>query len=102
MFAWCSQVFHFEHPPLHDPCAVAFVIAPALFDTIPLRVDVETKSELSAGQTVCDIWRQSGKPSNVSVATRMDVGAFWDLMLDAMSKADAKAGPLLEQFSTKN
>lgn len=26
-----QRVFKFEHPPLHDPCAVAFVIAPELF-----------------------------------------------------------------------
>lgn len=25
------QVFHFQDPPLHDPCAVAFVADPALF-----------------------------------------------------------------------
>ena len=24
-------VFKFPHPPLHDPCAVAYVIAPELF-----------------------------------------------------------------------
>lgn len=33
-----------------------------------MRVDVETLSELSAGQTVCDVWHQSSKPKNVYVA----------------------------------
>jgi len=33
-----------------------------------MRVDIETVSELSAGQTVCDVWHQSTKPKNVSVA----------------------------------
>lgn len=33
-----------------------------------MRVDVETVSELSAGQTVCDVWHQSSKPKNVHVA----------------------------------
>lgn len=33
-----------------------------------MRVDIETVSELSAGQTVCDIWHQSSKPKNVGVA----------------------------------
>lgn len=33
-----------------------------------MRVDIETISELSAGQTVCDVWHQSKKPKNVSVA----------------------------------
>ncbi len=26
------RVFKFEHPPLHDPVAVAYVIAPQLFE----------------------------------------------------------------------
>ena len=39
--------------PLHDPCAVAFVIAPELFTTRLMRVDIETSSPLSAGQTAC-------------------------------------------------
>lgn len=46
------EVFNFEHPPLHDPCAVAYAIAPQLFETRTMRVDIETKSELSLGQTV--------------------------------------------------
>ena len=33
-----------------------------------MRVDVETVSDLSAGQTVCDVWHQSSKPKNVGVA----------------------------------
>ncbi|CAI5516904.1 unnamed protein product [Closterium sp. Naga37s-1] len=41
------EVFGFQHPPLHDPCALAFVIAPSLFKTEHLRVDIETKSEVS-------------------------------------------------------
>ena len=56
-----KEVFAFEHPPLHDPCAVAYVLAPNIFRVRELRVDVETKSELGAGQTVCDVWRQ-GQP----------------------------------------
>eukprot|EP00959_Pyramimonas_sp_CCMP1952_P289706 6059063-Pyramimonas_sp.AAC.1 len=75
------------------------VIAPSLFDTTRLRVDVETKSELGAGQTVCDIWKQSGKPANASVATRMHVDSFWDLMMDALSAADANADPRLREVS---
>ena len=72
------------------------VISPELFETTSLRVDVETKSELGAGQTVCDIWKQSGKPANVRVATKMDVARFWDMMLESLSEADANADPRLQ------
>jgi inosine-uridine nucleoside N-ribohydrolase len=54
-----------------------------------MRVDIETSSALSAGQTVCDVWGMSKLPANCSVATSLDVDAFWDLMLEALVVADA-------------
>jgi inosine-uridine nucleoside N-ribohydrolase len=53
-----------------------------------MRVDIETVSPLSAGQTVCDIWHQSRLPKNCRVATSMDVPAFWKLMLGALQRAN--------------
>jgi inosine-uridine nucleoside N-ribohydrolase len=67
-------VFKFPDPPLHDPCAVAYAAAPELFTAEKMRVDVETASMLSAGQTVCDVWRQTGRPENVHVCM---VGALF-------------------------
>ena len=54
-----------------------------------MRVDIECASELSAGQTVCDVWRQSTRPVNCRVARGVDVDAFWELMLGAVDAADA-------------
>ncbi|DBB11457.1 hypothetical protein WJX82_006709 [Trebouxia sp. C0006] len=88
-----KTVFKFDNPPLHDPCAVAYVIAPEMFQVELMRVDIETISELSAGQTVCDVWHQSSKPKNVSVAQSMDVSKFWDLMINAL-KAANEVSPL--------
>ena len=84
-----KDVFAFEHPPLHDPCAVAYALRPDLFTVKSLRVDVETTSSISAGQTVCDIWRQSGKEPNAEVCVAMNVEKFWEMMCDAVDKADA-------------
>ncbi|KAF8061292.1 iunH [Scenedesmus sp. PABB004] len=86
------DVFGFDAgPPLHDPCAVAAVIAPELFEFETMRVDIETTSPLSAGQTVCDVRHVSKAPRNCRVARRMDVAAFWELMLAAVDAADAVA-----------
>lgn len=38
-----------------------------MLQTELLRVDIETASTLSAGQTVCDIWGQSRLPKNCTV-----------------------------------
>ncbi len=56
-------------------------------------MDIETQSALSFGQTVCDVWAQSGKPPNCRVAVAVDVPAFWELMLAAVDKAD-RVSPL--------
>lgn len=71
------------------------VCMPDLCWTLPqfehIRVDIETCSSLSAGQTVCDVWHQSKLPKNCRVAMKMDVDKFWELMLAAIEAADAAA-----------
>lgn len=51
-------------------------------------MDIETSSNLTAGQTVCDVWRQSERPSNCYVGQKMDVDKFWDTMIAAIEVAD--------------
>lgn len=83
------DVFAMPDPPLHDPLAVAYVLAPHLFKLRLLRVDVELVSPLTAGQTVMDVWGSSGRTPNVYVAQDVDVAAFWDLLFAALRLADA-------------
>ena len=95
-----KRVFRFDDPPLHDPCAVAYVLAPEIFtDVEHLRVDIEVASALSAGQTVVDVWGATGKKPNAYVCMKMDVDKFWDLMLDSVEKA-AAASPLMGRTKT--
>ncbi|KAK2080338.1 hypothetical protein QBZ16_000191 [Prototheca wickerhamii] len=86
-----KEVFGFDNPPLHDPCAVAYVIAPELFKVSFLRVDVETRSDLSAGQTVTDLRKTTGRAPNTHVCLAMDVEGFWALMLSSLATADASS-----------
>jgi hypothetical protein len=83
------DVFGFAHPPLHDPCAVLLAARPALFETRHLRVDIETAGALTAGAAVIDVYGSSDKPRNAIVAEKMDVPAFWDVMIEAIARADA-------------
>lgn len=84
-----QTLFRMPDPPLHDPCAVAYVLHPELFECQLMRVDVETSSELTVGATCCDIYGFSNKRKNVLVALKMDVEKFWQLMLQAFHKANA-------------
>ena len=82
-----KQVFGFDHPPLHDPCAVAYVIAPELFSVEHHYVCVEMNNPVSYGQTIVDVWKQSSEKDNVEICVSMDTEKFWDLMIDAIRKA---------------
>lgn len=87
-----STYFGFDRgPPLHDPCAVAYVIDPDLFKSETIRVDVETKSDLAAGQTICDRHNLQKKRKNATVCHEMEVAKFWDLILDVIRRVEGVA-----------
>jgi len=81
-------VFDFVDPPLHDPCAVAYVINPSLFKTKEMHVDIVTGDSMCAGRTACDVHGVLRKPVNATVALAIDVPQFWKLMLAAVSEAN--------------
>ncbi|MGV8929550.1 MAG: nucleoside hydrolase [Brevundimonas sp.] len=41
-------------PPVHDPCPVAWLLRPDLFQLAPCRIAVETESELTRGHTAVE------------------------------------------------
>lgn len=58
--------------------------------------DIETVSELSAGQTVCDVWHQSNKPKNAHVVKVCFPGVTMVLLLHHMLVAENERGGVLE------
>jgi purine nucleosidase len=75
------RVEGFSAPPVHDPCAVAHVIDPAVMATRPARVDIELTGTHTLGMTVTDF--ASAEP-NALVATDLDRAGFWDLVVEAL------------------
>lgn len=78
--------------PLHDPCAVAYVINPELFQMKEMTVEIETKSEFCDGRTVCDVYNKFKKKKNALVAVDIEVGKFWPLVFEAWLICDKKSG----------
>ena len=95
----------FDNPPVHDPCAVAYVIDPTVVETVSVPVSVELAGTLTRGRTVADLRAfgaalASGVPGGgaapeasaadaactTSVATRLDVDRFWDLVVDSVER----------------
>ena len=78
--------YGFPGGPLHDPCAVAYLLEPELFSGRRVHVDVETESALCLGQTVVDWWgKRTGQP-NALVIDRVDADKVYALILDCLRR----------------
>jgi purine nucleosidase len=69
-----------EPHALHDPCVIAYLLAPELFAGCKVNVTVETQSELTFGATVVD-WREvSGRDVNANVLHTVDADGVFALL----------------------
>jgi purine nucleosidase len=72
--------------PLHDPCVIAYLLAPKLFTLRPCAISVETASDLTRGHTAVefrkDYW---GVPYNASWVSHINAKGVFD-MLEAAFK----------------
>jgi pyrimidine-specific ribonucleoside hydrolase len=73
----------FPGTPLHDPCAVAYVIKPELFITKPYHVDIECHGKFTTGMTLADRRPWSNKIPNVTACLDLDRKGFIDLIIEA-------------------
>ncbi|MFI8930947.1 nucleoside hydrolase [Streptomyces sp. NPDC053474] len=76
----------FEHPPVHDPCAVAYVIDPSVMTVRKAPVDIELTGTLTLGMTVADFRAPAPADCHTQVAVDLDHGRFWDLVVDALER----------------
>jgi len=87
-----SAKYGFEGAPLHDPCTVAYLLAPALFAFKRCNVSVETGSELTMGHTAVDFWHVTDKPANTQWAHGVDADGFFDLLTDCLDRYRTEEG----------
>lgn len=76
----------FDFPPVHDPCAVAYVIDPSVMTTRRVPLDVELTGTLTLGMTVADFRAPAPADCTTSVAVDLDHQKFWDLIVDALER----------------
>lgn len=73
-----------EGAPLHDPCTVAWLLRPDLFETQNCWVGVETQGEYTQGMTVVDRYKLSGKEPNTTFIKGIDRIGFVDLLVQSL------------------
>lgn len=84
------SLWGFPAAPVHDPVAVARVIAPEVVRCVAANVVVELHGEHTRGATVVDRFGVTGREPNAQVALELDHGAFWALVVDAVARLGAR------------
>ncbi len=72
--------------PLHDPLVPAWLIAPELFTSEHIHVEVECASELCLGQTVGDFWGRTQNKPNADVVMKVDADGFFALLGERLAR----------------
>ena len=89
MAQWLEFFYRFHREigypgaPLHDPVAVAALIAPELFEMEEMYVEVETGGSYCRGATVGDRYHLTGKAPNAKVILGLDREGFVDLLTES-------------------
>lgn len=81
-----SHKYGTEGAPLHDPCTIAWLLAPEIFLSKKCNVEVETNSELTMGHTAVDFWHVTGRPVNADWLYRVDAEAFFELLYERLAR----------------
>jgi purine nucleosidase len=72
--------------PLHDPCTVAWLLKPELFEGKRCNLTIETESELTMGHTAIDFWHVTDRPHNVTWMHRVDADGFYELLVERLER----------------
>ncbi|WP_338662837.1 nucleoside hydrolase [Pararoseomonas sp. SCSIO 73927] len=75
-----------EGHPLHDPCAVAWLVRPELFHAAPAHASVDTGPGPARGRTHIDRWGRGGGAPNVTLAEALDADGFFALLGERLAR----------------
>jgi len=81
-----SHKYGTEGAPLHDPCTIAWLLDPALFEGKQCSVEIESVSELTMGHTAVDFWHVTDRPRNVNWLHKVNPEGFFELLVDRLGR----------------
>ena len=71
-----SEKYGSDGAPLHDPCTIAYLLKPELFEGKMCNVEVETESPLTIGHTAVDFWGVTNRNRNVNWLYQLDTDGY--------------------------
>jgi pyrimidine-specific ribonucleoside hydrolase len=81
---------HWPGTPIHDACAIAWLIAPGIFESKKVHVEIDLDGEWTFGATVVDYTGESGLAPNAQVVFDVDRDRFEDMLLEACKSYESE------------
>jgi inosine-uridine nucleoside N-ribohydrolase len=81
-----SRRLGFSGAPLHDPCAIAWLIRPDLFTWRDCFVAIDLGPGPCRGRTVIDRWDRLDRPHNARVLETLDADGFFALLTECLAR----------------
>ncbi len=81
-----AEKYASEGAPLHDPCTIAWLLKPELFEGKACNVCVETQSELTLGHTAVDFWHVTDRPINTNWIYGVDADGYYELITERLAR----------------
>lgn len=78
------EIVGWDAPPVHDPCPVAWLLKPDLFELASCRIAVETDSELTRGHTAVEFRQPVAKSLPHRWAMTVDADGVFELITGAV------------------
>lgn len=78
------RLAHDESSPLHDPCTIAYLLRPDLFETRPARIEVECASPLTEGHTAVEFRLGDSEKAQHRWVTKADGAGVFALLAERL------------------
>lgn len=81
-----TKKYSSQGTPLHDPCTIAYLLRPDLFEGKLCNISVETRSELTLGHTAIDFWHVTDRPVNANWIYAVDADGFYEFLTERLAR----------------
>ena len=82
--------------PMHDPCVIAWLLWPELFEGRDCHVEIETAEGTTVGRSTIDWWGRGGRAANAHVIDTLEADALFANIAGCVKGLDAAADPSME------
>ncbi len=78
--------YKWDGAPLHDPCVIAYLLEPEIFEGRFINVQIEVNSELTRGMSVADYWGVTEKKPNVNFLRHINADRYYSVLTERLAK----------------